>query len=146
MEKSLDTITDFFKACRKDLVLSKKKKKSRGSGALSSVLVYGKAQNTARRDFNLYTESEIKQFIVDVGEQCCHHDQYDTLDENIWFIPKGHGFNVYFFDYKTSKTGYLAILFYKPKNCWVIKSLAKNTKNFSNPFGEILGNMFPQKS
>lgn len=148
-ELGTDTVEDFFKSCKRDLSSAKKiasKKKAKGPKVFPfEVLIYEKAKETAKRDFNLFDDNAIKQFLVDIGVDCCHHHKYSKMEKNVWIIPAGHCFNVYFFDYKTSKDGYLAILFYSTKGKWIIKSLAKNTTDsFSNPLAEKLQNILSQ--
>ncbi len=111
---------------------------------VQTVIVYSKARESAKSHFNLHTDSEIKEFMVDIGKDNFHHYKSDQLDfELMKTVPKGYPFDVFYFTFKNLKDSYLAIINYvnkaNKKNFWLIKSFAKNeNKVFENSFANQL--------
>jgi len=141
----------FLKACSDDLkkgvamgTAPKKKRTKKVTTFIPKVLVYSKAKETAKTDFNLQTDIKIKEFMTDVGKENYYHYKSDQLDNVLMsVIPKGYSFEVFYFTWKSVKDSYLAIIHYvnlqSKKDFWLIKSLAKNdTEVFKGSFADQL--------
>lgn len=114
-------IKAFLKACREDLNPERRNKPV-------NVYIHTQARETAKTDFNLNHEIEIKEFVVSIEARHLALEKFGALDHDVFGFPKGSPLEVYFFSFKSVKDGYLSFVHWKARKLWLLKSLKKNEK------------------